>query len=70
MEQISKFDILLRKFHNNTYYPPLRLTRLEAEDLADHQDKLRPLLREQYKSNIQYQQALCDCWERLCKNLN
>jgi hypothetical protein len=68
--QIPAFDILIRKFHNNTYHPPLGFTRIKAEDLADHKKKLEPLLREDYPSNIEYQKALSKCWERLCKNLN
>lgn len=64
---ISRDEIRLRKFQNMTYHKPLQLTRLEAEDLADHKKELKPLLRKEYKSNIQYQQALQGCWERLCK---
>lgn len=66
------YDITLRKFHNNNFCDFLsqHLTRINAEDLADHKRKLAPLLRKQYKSNIQYQIAMCGCWERLCKTFS
>lgn len=58
-----KFNILTRKEHLAMKLQPLELTELTAEDLIDHNERIKLLVKNKHKTAL-------ECWYRFITNFN
>jgi len=62
--KIDISHIIERNHISASFCVPLRLTRLGPDDMADHMEKIRPLLAGMVDSPRDRARAMEECWER------